>query len=606
MAEQGGRTPGRVEERSSFPATYLLERPLLRAITRREGPPVLLIDEIDRADDGFEAFLLEVLSDFQVTIPELGTIRPSIGPYVILTSNRTREIGDALRRRCLYLYIEHPSLEKEVRIIRARVPGAAEQLAGEIGRFLQALRERRLLKAPGRRRDDRLGAGARAPRTAIASTRETVEQTLGCLLKDQHDLAERPCGAAVPRSSPHAGRGWVSGLDLVAHARAASAGRCASAACAWSLGDEIDAVAALTLVDLLGSRRGAARAADRAEDPPARRGDVRRALRALVERRRLAGSSGRRRRALSTRSGACVAFGGLPARAAPAEPEHGERLEGDTPGYSPRGARCGASPSTSARAADLAAMERLLARLALDGWRRGGAAAWSRRAGRGRVDLRRSFRARRRDRRRAPAPGPPRPRDRATRGSSSSATPAARWTRTRVPAGLPARAEEGRAADRALRVQHVARAPHALDLAGQAAADARAAGRRRAGLVGRHAHRRLPDRVRRRATATNWSIRRTVVVIVSDGLDRGRPGRPGSRDAALSGPGRAVFSGSTRCSGIPATSRRPGAWRRRCRSWTSSPRRTTSNRSSGCCRSPLSEMHRIRFGVARRRRKEGR
>ena len=108
-----------------FSREYLLERPLLRAITRREGPAVLLIDEIDRADDGFEAFLLEVLSDFQVTIPELGTIRAEHVPYVILTSNRTRELGDALRRRCLYLYIEHPSLEKEVRIIRLKAPGAA-------------------------------------------------------------------------------------------------------------------------------------------------------------------------------------------------------------------------------------------------------------------------------------------------------------------------------------------------------------------------------------------------------------------------------------------------------------------------------------------------
>src|SRR6185295_12574166 len=132
-----------------FSREYLLERPLLRAITHPGAPAVLLIDEIDRADDGFEAFLLEVLSDFQVTIPELGTIRAEHVPYVVLTSNRTREIGDALRRRCLYLYIEHPSLEKEVRILRARVPGASARLAEEIGRFLQALRRRRLSKAPG-------------------------------------------------------------------------------------------------------------------------------------------------------------------------------------------------------------------------------------------------------------------------------------------------------------------------------------------------------------------------------------------------------------------------------------------------------------------------
>ena len=111
LAEHEGRSPSEVEE-LLFSRSYLLERPLLRAITRGEGPAVLLIDEIDRADEGFEAFLLEVLSDFQVTIPELGTIRATHVPYVILTSNRSREIGDALRRRCLYLYIEHPTLEK--------------------------------------------------------------------------------------------------------------------------------------------------------------------------------------------------------------------------------------------------------------------------------------------------------------------------------------------------------------------------------------------------------------------------------------------------------------------------------------------------------------
>src|SRR3970282_2115114 len=102
---------------------------LLRAITRHEGPPVLLVDEVDRADDGFEAFLLEVLSDCQVTIPELGMSRGGAVPCVVLTSSRSREIGDALRRRCLYLYIEHPSLEKEVRIIKKRVPGVRDSLA---------------------------------------------------------------------------------------------------------------------------------------------------------------------------------------------------------------------------------------------------------------------------------------------------------------------------------------------------------------------------------------------------------------------------------------------------------------------------------------------
>jgi MoxR-like ATPase len=147
------------------------------------------VDEVDRSDDGFEAFLLEVLSDFQVTIPELGTIRAEHVPYVVLTSNRSREIGDALRRRCLYLYIEHPSLEKEVRIIRSRVPGASERLAGQIGRFLQALRRRRLLKAPGVSETiDWAQALLHLHRDYLDS--ETVEQTLGCLLKDRHDMAD--------------------------------------------------------------------------------------------------------------------------------------------------------------------------------------------------------------------------------------------------------------------------------------------------------------------------------------------------------------------------------------------------------------------------------
>jgi MoxR-like ATPase len=186
MAEQDGRDPAGLEE-IIFSRSYLLERPLLRAITRREGPPVLLVDEVDRADDGFEAFLLEVLSDFQVTIPELGSIRAEHVPYVILTSNRSREIGDALRRRCLYLYIEHPTLEKEVRIIQARVPGASAHLAGEIGRFMQALRRRRLSRTPGVAETlDWAQALIRLHQEHLDA--EAVQATLGCILKDRHDL----------------------------------------------------------------------------------------------------------------------------------------------------------------------------------------------------------------------------------------------------------------------------------------------------------------------------------------------------------------------------------------------------------------------------------
>jgi MoxR-like ATPase len=188
LAEQEGKKAEEIED-LIFGRAYLLERPLLRAITRREGPAVLLIDEIDRADDGFEAFLLEVLSDFQVTIPELGTIRAEHVPYVVLTSNRSREIGDALRRRCLYLYIEHPTLEKEVRILHARVPGASERLAQEIGHFMQALRRRRLSKMPGVA-ETIDWAQALLHLHSEHLDRETVVETLGCIVKDQNDLRE--------------------------------------------------------------------------------------------------------------------------------------------------------------------------------------------------------------------------------------------------------------------------------------------------------------------------------------------------------------------------------------------------------------------------------
>ena len=170
-----------------FSREYLLERPLLKAITRTAAPPVLLVDEVDRADDGFEAFLLEVLSDFQVTIPELGTIRAEHVPYVILTSNRSREIGDALRRRCLYLYIEHPTFEKEVRIIHSRVPEASARLAEQIARFVESLRGRRLQKTPGVAETiDWAQALVRLHQDALDP--EIVGQTLGCVLKDRADV----------------------------------------------------------------------------------------------------------------------------------------------------------------------------------------------------------------------------------------------------------------------------------------------------------------------------------------------------------------------------------------------------------------------------------
>ncbi len=186
IAEREGHDPGRLEE-LIFGREYLLERPLLRAIARREGPAVLLVDEVDRADEGFEAFLLEVLSDFQITIPELGTIRAEHVPFVLLTSNRSREISDALRRRCLYLFVEHPTLEKEIRILENKVPGVSDKLARAVARFVQRLRTRELRKLPGVAETiDWTQALLRLHRNALDA--ETVHATLGCLLKDEHDL----------------------------------------------------------------------------------------------------------------------------------------------------------------------------------------------------------------------------------------------------------------------------------------------------------------------------------------------------------------------------------------------------------------------------------
>jgi MoxR-like ATPase len=208
LAEHEGRSASEVED-LIFSRSYLLERPLLRAITRRDGPALLLIDEIDRADEAFEAFLLEVLSDFQVTIPELGTIKAEHVPYVVLTSNRSREIGDALRRRCLYLYIEHPTFEKEVRIIRTKVPEASERLAAEIGRFAQALRQRQLAKTPGVSETiDWAQALVRLHSDHLDP--DVVTETLGCLLKDRDDVEAL-------------GRAGIEALVANAHASGATA-----------------------------------------------------------------------------------------------------------------------------------------------------------------------------------------------------------------------------------------------------------------------------------------------------------------------------------------------------------------------------------------------
>jgi MoxR-like ATPase len=177
----------REKEATIFSEPFLIRRPLLQAISQVGKPPVLLVDECDRADEEFEAFLLEVLSEFQVTIPELGTIKATHPPYVILTSNRVRELSDALRRRCLYLWIDFPGFEKEVRIVTRKVPGVNETLAREISRFMEGLRTLRLSKVPGVA-ESLDWAQALASLHANHLDEELVLETLGCVLKDADDI----------------------------------------------------------------------------------------------------------------------------------------------------------------------------------------------------------------------------------------------------------------------------------------------------------------------------------------------------------------------------------------------------------------------------------
>ena len=178
----------RVAEREIFSAEFLLRRPLLDAIDNDDPtPPVLLIDEIDRSDEEFEAFLLELLSDFQVSIPEIGTIKAKRAPFVVITSNRTREVHDALKRRCLYHWIDYPDLEKEVEIVRARAPEAAAGLAREVAGLVQGLRSMDLYKVPGVAETlDWARSLAALGATRIDST--LVNATLGSALKYQEDL----------------------------------------------------------------------------------------------------------------------------------------------------------------------------------------------------------------------------------------------------------------------------------------------------------------------------------------------------------------------------------------------------------------------------------
>ncbi|MEZ5788172.1 MAG: MoxR family ATPase [Xanthobacteraceae bacterium] len=171
-----------------FSEEFLIKRPLLQALEPdTEGPPVLLIDELDRTDEAFEAFLLEVLADFQVTVPEMGTVKAAHPPIVVITSNRTREIHDALKRRCLYHWVDYPSAERELAIVRIKVPGIAARLSQEIVAFVQALRKLDLFKAPGVA-ESLDWASALVELDTVALDPATVSDTLGVLLKYQDDI----------------------------------------------------------------------------------------------------------------------------------------------------------------------------------------------------------------------------------------------------------------------------------------------------------------------------------------------------------------------------------------------------------------------------------
>ena len=175
-------------EAELFGKEYLLERPLLQAIAHsKTQPPVLLIDEIDRSDEEFEAFLLEILSDFQITIPEIGTIKAVQPPIVVLTSNRTREVHDALKRRCLYYWIDYPGFDKEYDIVRAKLPQAANQLAEQVTSFIQELRQQDLYKIPGVA-ETLDWTAALVALDAQALDLQVVENTLGVILKYQDDI----------------------------------------------------------------------------------------------------------------------------------------------------------------------------------------------------------------------------------------------------------------------------------------------------------------------------------------------------------------------------------------------------------------------------------
>ena len=196
LAEAEGEGDRARIEHDVFSDRFLIKRPLLQALEPDPaGPPVLLIDEIDRTDEAFEAFLLEVLADFQITIPELGTVKAAQPPIVIVTSNRTREVHDALKRRCLYHWIGYPNAERELKILRAKAPGIAKKLSEQVVAFVQALRKEDLFKSPGVA-ETLDWASALTELDVVALDPATVSDTLGVLLKYQDDIT-RLDGAKV-------------------------------------------------------------------------------------------------------------------------------------------------------------------------------------------------------------------------------------------------------------------------------------------------------------------------------------------------------------------------------------------------------------------------
>jgi MoxR-like ATPase len=196
LSEASGETDRQQLEGDVFSERYLVKRPLLQALEPAvEGPPVLLIDELDRTDEAFEAFLLEILSDFQVTVPELGTFKAEQPPIVIITSNRTREIHDALKRRCLYHWVGYPDAERETEIVKTKVPEAPAKLTAQIVAFVQRLRQEDLFKLPGVA-ETLDWAGALHELNALALDPALVTDTLGVILKYQDDI-EKIGGAKV-------------------------------------------------------------------------------------------------------------------------------------------------------------------------------------------------------------------------------------------------------------------------------------------------------------------------------------------------------------------------------------------------------------------------